>query len=199
MRQITPQQNTKMRLRMRLLAAVLAVGCLGGLVGAAVCADAARPRRLRGTRRRPAAARGHAARRPRGDLLPPTARCWLPARPAGPSAPPRGKWPTTQSNPLPLGAERDLRNCIGHQNPSQNSASAASATTAFCASRVDKDMAGGRCGTGAGPRTAWMACRCARTPSASTRGKETLWAASWALPMWTTRACGGWNCATTMN
>ena len=31
MRPITPQQNTKMRLRMRLLAAVLAVGCLGGL------------------------------------------------------------------------------------------------------------------------------------------------------------------------
>ena len=31
MRPITPQQNTKMRLRMRLLAAVLAVGCLGAL------------------------------------------------------------------------------------------------------------------------------------------------------------------------
>ena len=31
MRPLTPQQNTKMRLRMRLLAAVLAVGCLGGL------------------------------------------------------------------------------------------------------------------------------------------------------------------------
>ena len=31
MRPITPQQNTKMRMRMRLLAAVLAVGCLGGL------------------------------------------------------------------------------------------------------------------------------------------------------------------------
>ena len=31
MRPITPQQNTKMRLRMLLLAAVLAVGCLGGL------------------------------------------------------------------------------------------------------------------------------------------------------------------------
>ena len=31
MRPITPQQNTKMRLRMRLLAAVLAVGGLGGL------------------------------------------------------------------------------------------------------------------------------------------------------------------------
>ena len=32
MRHITPQQNAKMRLRTRLLAAVLAVGCLGGLV-----------------------------------------------------------------------------------------------------------------------------------------------------------------------
>ena len=31
MRHITPQLNTKMRLRTRLLAAVLAVGCLGGL------------------------------------------------------------------------------------------------------------------------------------------------------------------------
>ena len=32
MRHITPQQNAKMRLRTRLLAAVLAVVCLGGLV-----------------------------------------------------------------------------------------------------------------------------------------------------------------------
>ena len=31
MRHITPQLNTKMRLRTRILAAVLAVGCLGGL------------------------------------------------------------------------------------------------------------------------------------------------------------------------
>ena len=44
-------------------------GVPGRADGAAVCADAARPRRLRGTRRRPAAARGHAARRPWGDLF----------------------------------------------------------------------------------------------------------------------------------
>ena len=31
MRHITPQQNAAMRLRTRLLAAVLAAGCLGGL------------------------------------------------------------------------------------------------------------------------------------------------------------------------
>lgn len=94
MRPITPQQNTKMRLRMRLLAAVLAVGCLGGLTVrlfvlmlrdpggyAARAAD----QQLRGATL-PAA---------RGRSIPPTVRCWLPARPAGPSALPRGRWPTT--------------------------------------------------------------------------------------------------------
>ena len=39
MRPITPQQNTKMRLRMRLLAAVLAVGCLGCLLYTSDAAD----------------------------------------------------------------------------------------------------------------------------------------------------------------
>ena len=90
MRPITPQQNTKMRLRMRLLAAVLAVGCLGGLTVrlfvlmlrdpggyAARAAD----QQLRGATL--------------GRSIPPTVRCWPPARPAGPSAPPRGRWPTT--------------------------------------------------------------------------------------------------------
>ncbi len=68
MRHITPQQNAAMRLRTRLLAAVLAAGCLGGLAvrlavlmlcdpgGYAAC-------------RRPAAARGHAACRPRRNLF----------------------------------------------------------------------------------------------------------------------------------
>lgn len=99
MRPITPQQNTKMRLRMRLLAAVLAVGCLGGLTVrlfvlmlrdpggyAARAAD----QQLRGATL-PAA---------RGEIYSADGTLLAAARPAGPSAPPRGRWPTTPSNRL---------------------------------------------------------------------------------------------------
>ena len=98
MRHITPQQNAKMRLRTRLLAAVLAVGCLGGLVVRLFILMLRDPG---GYAARAADQQLRGAPPPAGRFTPPTARCWLPARPAGPSAPPRGKWPTTKLNPLP--------------------------------------------------------------------------------------------------
>ena len=92
MRHLSPLQTKGMRLRIRLLAGVLAVGCLGGLVGRLavlqlVDADGyaarASDQQLRG------------ATLPAGRLPRLMARCWLPARPAGPSVPPRGSWPTS--------------------------------------------------------------------------------------------------------
>ena len=109
MRHITPQQNAKMRLRTRLLAAVLAVGCLGGLVVrlfilmlrdpggyAARAAD----QQLRGATL--PAARGEIYSAD-GTLLAASKTCWTirAPEPSWPSAPPRGKWPTTKLNPLP--------------------------------------------------------------------------------------------------
>ena len=88
MRHITPQLNTKMRLRTRILAAVLAVGCLGGLAVRLFILMLRDPG-------------GYALRAAdqqlRGATLP-AARGEIYAAdgtlPAGRSAPPRGRWRT---------------------------------------------------------------------------------------------------------
>ena len=94
MRHLSPLQTKGMRLRIQLLAGVLAVGCLGGLAGrlAALQLVDADGYAARASDQQ---LRGATLPAPVGRLPRLMARCWLPARPAGPSVPPRGSWPTS--------------------------------------------------------------------------------------------------------
>ncbi len=169
-------------------------GAWAGWYGAAGRAAMLRGRRrLRGPRRRPAAARGHAARRPRGDLPRPTARCWLPARPAGPSAPPRGSWPTTPVEPAARSVERDpgagLRGYAGQiLGPANLQRLPAAPPRGYRddGRRRAGLVPGARCGGHPDP-----AGYPPRLPAGGFYGRS-----CWALPTWTTRACGGWSCVT---
>ena len=168
MRPITPQQNTKMRLRMRLLAAVLAVGCLGGLTVrlfvlmlrdpggyAARAAD----QQLRGATL--PAARGEIYSAD-GTLLAASETCWT-IRAA----------PREMADDAVEPAARALSEILELDYAD---------TLAKFSQRTSNDCAAAwirrwptLCGTGAG-RTVWTAYKFGRIPAASTR-RGILWAA----------------------
>ena len=189
MRHITPQQNAAMRLRTRLLAAVLAAGCLGGLaVRLAVLmlcdpggyAARAADQQLRGATL--PAARGEIYSAD-GTLLAASETCWTiraaPREMADADVEPAAR---ALSEILELDYADTLAK-FSQRTP----------MTACCAA-----VWGAKwpmpSATGAG-KTASAVCRYGRTQSVSTR-KGALWAEYWALPMWTMPGCGGWSCAT---
>lgn len=99
-RSIYPAQNRHMRRRTRVLAGLVAVLCFGGLLARLFTlqildpsgyANRAAAQQLRDTTLPAAAAK----------FIPPMALPWPPAKPAGPSGPPRGNWRMSWCSPPP--------------------------------------------------------------------------------------------------